>query len=891
MPQQTFSRRKKNHSGGQQHQKMDEYTPSEIEPKWQQTWRDERLFNTDTSDADKYYVLVMFPYPSGALHVGHAKNYIIGDVVARYKMMHGHTVLNPMGWDAFGLPAEQAATQKGVHPREGTLANIEAGKRQLLTWGTEFDWEREVTSCEPDYYRWTQWLFREFYKHGLAYRKKAPVNWCPECRSVLANEQVIDGRCWRHANAVVETRELEQWFFAITKYADRLLEDLKKLDGWPERVRAMQANWIGRSPGVEMDFVDVRTGTVIPCWTTRVDTLFGATYMVMAPEHPLVPELVKGTPKEAETLAFVERMRKADLASRTDETAEKIGFDTGLKATNPINGEPVPIFLANYVLMGYGTGAIMAVPAHDQRDFEFAKQYGLPIRVVIQPPDGPKLDGATMAEAYVEDGIMGNSGEFDGLPNREAWDKMAEWLAERGTGRRVVQYRLRDWLISRQRYWGAPIPIVYCDACGIVPVPEDELPVLLPQEVTFGGGNPLVECREFVETACPSCGKPARRETDTMDTFVDSSWYYLRYLSPNDGARAWDPSVANRWLPVDQYIGGIEHAILHLLYSRFFTKALYDMGHVGFDEPFARLFTQGMVCKQSYHSTRGFIPPDEVEERDGKLVDKTTGLLVETTLEKMSKSKFNVVPPDALIARYGADTIRLYTLFIGPPEKDSEWNDAGVEGGFRFLKRLWTVVVRHMDLLKKFNRAPTVASDGLEGAARELHRATHETIEKFTRDMEGDFHFNTAIAASMELVNEIYRHEAALRQAQGRPSETAQGAGEAVLAEALRTVVVLLSPIVPHICEELWSRMGNAESILRTSWPVADPAALVRETIELVVQVNGKVRARVTVAADASEEAVKAAVFADENVKRHTDGKQVLKTVIVPGRLVNIVVK
>jgi leucyl-tRNA synthetase len=892
---------------------MDEYRPNEIEPKWQQYWRDNRLFNVETSASDdsKYYLLMMFPYPSGALHVGHAKNYIIGDVVARYKMMHGRHVLNPIGWDAFGLPAEQAALQKGVHPREGTQANIDAGKRQLMTWGTEYDWEREVSSCEPDYYKWTQWLFLEFYKHELAYRKEAPVNWCPECQSVLANEQVIDGRCWRHSNAVVETKQLEQWFFAITKYADRLLDDLDRLTGWPERVRTMQANWIGRSPGVEMDFVETRTKAVIRCWTTRVDTLFGATYMVMAPEHPLVPELVKGTPKEAETLAFVERMRKTDLSSRTDETAEKIGFDTGLTAINPINGEAIPVLLGNYVLMGYGTGAIMAVPAHDQRDFEFAKKYGLPIRVVINPPNKEMLLADEMTEAYVEDGVMVNSGQFDGLPNREAWEKMADWLIERGTGRRVVQYRLRDWLISRQRYWGVPIPIVYCDACGIVPVPESDLPVLLPDEVTFGTGNPLVNVPEFVNTTCPACGKPARRETDTIDTFVDSSWYFLRYISAHDDTQAWDKEAVNRWLPVDQYIGGIEHAILHLLYSRFFTKALCDMGYVGFDEPFERLFTQGMVCKQAYHSTRGFIPAEEVEERDGKLVDKQTGLLVETSLEKMSKSKFNVVAPDALVERYGADTLRLYTLFIGPPEKDSEWSDAGVEGAFRYLKRLWAVVIRNIELVKALSAAPTVATDGLEGAARDLrlptrdlrlptrdlrlptrdlrlptrdlHRATHETIRKFTGDMEGDFHFNTAIAASMELVNEAYKHEAALREA----GET----GERVLAEALRTVVVLLSPIVPHVCEELWSRMGNTQSLLRSAWPEADAAALVRDEVELVVQVNGKVRARVTVPADAAEGHVKEAAFADENVQRHTEGKQVVKTVVVPGRLVNIVAK
>ncbi|MBN1916334.1 MAG: leucine--tRNA ligase [Verrucomicrobia bacterium] len=870
---------------------MDEYTPREIEPKWRQSWRDQRLFNVETGPNDhdagraseKYYVLVMFPYPSGALHVGHGKNYIIGDVVARTMMMRGRRVLNPIGWDAFGLPAEQAALQKGVHPREGTLANIANCTHQLRSWGTEYDWEREVTSCEPDYYKWTQWLFLQFYKHGLAHRKEAPVNWCPECQSVLANEQVIDGRCWRHSQAVVENRQLEQWFFAITKYADRLLDDLEKLTGWPERVRAMQANWIGRSPGVEMDFVETRTKTVITCWTTRVDTLFGATYMVMAPEHPLVPGLVKGTPREAETLAFVEQMRTTDLSSRTDETAEKIGFDTGLKAINPINGEPIPILLGNYVLVGYGTGAIMAVPAHDQRDFEFAHKYSLPIRVVINPPDADALDGATMTQAYVEDGVMVNSGEFDGLGNRDAWEKMANWLVARGTGRRVVQYRLRDWLISRQRYWGAPIPVVYCDACGIVPVPDDELPVLLPEEVTFGEGNPLATNEAFVRTTCPACGNPARRETDTIDTFVDSSWYYLRYISATDDTQAWDPAAVNRWLPVDQYIGGIEHAILHLLYSRFFTKALHDMGHIGFDEPFERLFTQGMICKQAYRSTRGFIPADEVETRDGTLVDRKTGLRVETTLEKMSKSKFNVVPPDALIEQYGADTVRLYTLFIGPPEKDSEWSDTGVEGGFRFLKRLWAVVVRNMDLLRAFNTNPTRGGDGLDGAARALHRMTHETIEKVTRDMISEFHFNTAIASSMELVNEIYRHEAALQDG--------DAAARNVLAETLRTVVLLLSPILPHICEELWSRMGNAESILRARWPEADPAALLRDEIELVVQVNGKVRGRAVVPADAPEDDVKAAVFADENVKRHIEGKQVVKTVVVPGRLVNIVVR
>ncbi len=835
----------------------EEYNPSEFEGRWQEFWEKSGLFRMDeTSPKEKFYCLMMFPYPSAALHVGHMKNYIIGDVLARYKVAKGLNVLHPMGWDAFGLPAENAAIKGGVHPKISTFRNIAKMKQQLHEWGAVYDWDREITTCKPDYYRWTQWLFLKLFENGLAYRKKAAVNWCPQCQTVLANEQVIEGKCERCSTPVTQ-KELEQWFLKITQYAERLLEDAKSLKNWPERVLTMQRNWIGRSTGCELDFTLKETGDALTCFTTRADTLYGATYVVLAPEHPLVGKLVKGTDREQIVGAFVESVKAQSRILRSAEATEKTGVFTGKYAVNPINGERLPIWLANYVLMEYGTGAIMAVPAHDQRDFEFAKKYNLPIKVVIQNPEQP-LDASTMTEAYIGEGVQVNSGPFDGIPNTEGMDRIADYLEKMGKGRRRVHYRLHDWLVSRQRYWGAPIPIVYCDSCGAVPVPEKDLPVLLPEEVEFRptGESPLARCEEFVRARCPRCSKPARRETDTLDTFVCSSWYFLRYLSPKAGDRPFSKELANKWLPVDQYIGGVEHAILHLLYSRFTTKVLYDLGDISFHEPFANLFTQGMICR--------------VSPLSGKL-------------EKMSKSKGNVVAPDNLIAQYGADTVRLNTLFIGPPEKDAEWSDAGVEGAYRFLKRVWRMSMQHLDLVQDFKQENLSGGKGLSDEAKELRRACHNTIKKVTQEIEGGFRFNTAIAAVMELVNLIYLREEKL--ANGNDAE------RAALGEAVKAVIHLLSPFVPHIAEELWHRLSNQESIFAEPWISYDESALETEQVEVVIQINGKVRSRVLVPASATEEEITERVLEDARVCERTAGKQILKTILVGKKLVNLVVK
>jgi leucyl-tRNA synthetase len=842
-------------------QMKETYPFEELEARWQAYWEAEGLFETDTGDVGgKYYCLMMFPYPSGSLHVGHGRNYIIGDAVARYKKMRGHRVLTPMGWDAFGLPAENAAIKTGTHPRVSTLANIAGMKRQLREWGCCYDWRREVTSCLPDYYRWTQWLFLKLHEAGLAYKAEAPVNWCPSCATVLANEQVVEGRCER-CDAVVEQKKLAQWFFRITAYAQRLLDDLDRLDGWPERVRTMQRNWIGRSEGAYLEFAlvpredgvaDPRGG--VPCFTTRVDTIYGCTYMVLAPEYPELPALVRGLPREAEVAAFVRKAASISAIDRTADTLEKNGVFTGRHVINPYNGEVIPLWVGDYVLLEYGTGAVMAVPAHDTRDWAFARKYGLPIRLSIQHPEGT-LDVDTMAGAYVEDGVLVDSGPFTGLPNREAIAQMTAHAAAEGFGEARVHFRLRDWLISRQRYWGAPIPMVYCEACGTVPVPEEDLPVLLPDDVEFKptGESPLRRSASFMHTTCPRCGKPALRESDTMDTFVDSSWYFLRYLSARDDARAIDTRACNDWLPVDQYIGGIEHAILHLLYARFFTKALHDLGQVGFDEPFAHLFTQGMICKRS--------------DRDGQLY-------------KMSKSKGNVVNPGELITRYGADTVRLYTLFIGPPEKEAEWNDQGVEGAWRFLRRLWRRIDETAEALRGADRAiPDPKALGPQ--ERELYRGTHLAIRQITEDLDGAFRFNTAVARIMELMNEADRLEV---NADSPPAR------KAVFRIAMESIVLLLSPFAPHIAEELWGRLGHAPSILGAAWPTVDPAALERETVEVVLQVNGKVRGRIEVGARADREALEAEALAHPAVRKWTEGKTVLKVVVVPGRLVNIAV-
>ena len=838
---------------------QESYPYADIERKWQQYWADRKLFRSSVEETDrKYYCLMMFPYPSSALHVGHGRNYIIGDAVARYKKMRGLNVLAPMGWDAFGLPAENAAIKSGTPPRESTMRNIAVMKRQLNAWGVCYDWDREIASCEPEYYRWTQWLFLRFFEHGLAYKGKAAVNWCPDCATVLANEQVVEGRCER-CDATVEQHEREQWFLRITDYAQRLLDDLAKLEGWPERVRTMQANWIGRSEGTRVDFrlAPREDGAAdpeasVPCFTTRVDTIYGCTYMVLAPEYPSLPALVGGLPQEQAVRDFIAAAALESTEDRTSDELEKKGVFTGRYVINPYNGEKIPLWVSDYVLMEYGTGAVMAVPAHDTRDWAFATRYGLEIRLSIQNPEG-SLDLAALDDAYVEDGVTVDSGPFSGLPNREAVARMTAYAEEQGFGKAMVHFRLRDWLISRQRYWGAPIPIVHCPSCGTVPVPESDLPVRLPEDVEFKptGESPLTASDAFMQTTCPRCGEAARRESDTMDTFVDSSWYFLRYLSPHDETQAFDPALCNRWLPVDQYIGGVEHAILHLLYARFFTKALHDFGLLGFDEPFAHLFTQGMICKRS--------------EKDGQLY-------------KMSKSKGNVVSPDNLIRDYGSDTVRLYTLFIGPPEKDAEWNDRGIEGAARFLKRLWRRHVEHRDVLAA---AADLACDParMDRAERDLFRKVHETIARVTRDMEGAFHFNAAIAQIMELGNAIDGVTV---------DENAGEQRKAVFRAAMEATILLVSPFAPHIAEELWQELGHTPSVLQAPWPEVDPAALERDEVNVVVQVNGKVRGHVTVAADAAREDVEAAALAEGSVRKHIAGKTVRKVIVVPGKLVNV---
>ncbi len=859
---------------------MKDYDFASIEKKWRARWGEIGLFRTDLSRAEKkFYCLMMFPYPSAALHVGHGRNYIIGDAVARYHMMKGYNVLAPMGWDSFGLPAENAAIKSGVHPADSTARNIATMHRQMGEWGVGYDWDREISACSPEYYRWTQWLFLHFFDRGLAYKKKALVNWCPSCSTSLANEQVIDGKCER-CRSTVEKKNLEQWFFRITAYAQRLLDDLKTLDGWPERVKTMQENWIGRSEGAEVDFRIKGHRRALRIFTTRPDTLWGATFMVMAPEHPLLDEIASPE-QRGKILSYREEVGRESEIERAAVDKEKTGVFTGAWAVNPVNGEEIPIWAADYVMMTYGTGAIMAVPAHDRRDFDFARTHGLSVRVVIAPPG---WDGGELSAAYedVDAGTMVASGVFDGTPAREGKGKVTEWLAEKKLGRAVVHYRLRDWLLSRQRYWGAPIPIVYCEECGAVPVPVRDLPVLLPREVNFvpTGQSPLALSEEFKRTTCPECGGAAVRETDTMDTFVDSSWYFLRYLTPRDNTQPFDTDLCNLWLPVDQYIGGVEHATMHLIYARFFTKVLFDSGLLGFSEPFRKLFTQGMICKEAYYSQgKGYLSPDQVRFENGKAVDAASGAPVEARLEKMSKSRLNVVPPDRLIAEHGADAVRLYTLFIGPPEKDAEWNDQAMEGASRFLKRLWKKVQETAPALAGLDRTP-VDRSALNAAEKALFRKTHQTIDKVSRDMEGAFHFNTAIASVMELVNEAY----------STTPEAGRATGLKVMREALEAAVLCLAPFVPHVCEELWRDLGHAESVFRSAWPEADRSALIAEEVELAVQVNGKVRGRVTVPADLDEESVRERALSDERVKPFLEGA-VAKVVVVPGRLVNIVVR
>jgi leucyl-tRNA synthetase len=818
------------------------YIPKDIEQKWQNCWEESSSFAvTEDPDKRKYYLLEMFPYPSGRIHMGHVRNYSIGDVVGRFKKMRGFNVLHPMGWDAFGMPAENAAIQNKSHPAKWTYENIDYMRGQLKKLGLSYDWGRELATCDVGYYRWEQKIFLEMLAKGLAYKKTSFVNWCPKCETVLANEQVEDGACWR-CDSEVKQKELDQWFFRITDYAEELLDWTFKLPGWPERVLVMQRNWIGKSIGCEIDFPLEGGSDAVKVFTTRQDTVFGATFMSLAPEHPLARQLATPDRKD-EVEAFIEKVKKTDRIKRTAEDLEKEGVFTGSYCVNPLTKARMPVYLANFVLTDYGTGAVMAVPTHDQRDFEFARKYSLPLQVVIQP-EGERLDASTMTAAFTEAGQLVNSGRFDGLRSDAAKEAIADYLEQEGIGKKTVNFRLRDWGISRQRYWGDPIPVIYCDTCGVVPVPEKDLPVRLPMDVEFSGegGSPLAKLDSFVNCACPLCGKPARRETDTMDTFVESSWYFLRYCCPDFQDGPLDRKRVDYWMSVDQYIGGIEHAVLHLLYARFFTKVLRDLGYVSCDEPFSNLLTQGMVIK------------------DGA---------------KMSKSKGNVVDPNALIERYGADTARLFSLFAAPPEKDLDWSDQGVDGSFRFLNRVWKLVHDRLDLVKNA-AAPDVAT--LTAEERTLRRAVHKTIKKVTEDIEERFHFNTAIASVMELLNTV------------QPTELNTPQRGAVMKESLETMVLLLAPFVPHISEELWQRLGNGTPLSRTAWPEYDRDAVVDEEVLVVVQVNGKLRSRVTVPAGVGEEELKAAALADEKVLPFLEGKQVRKVVCVPGKLVNIVV-
>ncbi|MDJ0940594.1 MAG: leucine--tRNA ligase [Woeseiaceae bacterium] len=810
------------------------YEPEKIEKAAQEQWTDSRCFEvSEDPDKEKFYCLTMFPYPSGKLHMGHVRVFTISDVIARYQRMQGKHVLQPMGWDAFGMPAENAAIQRGIPPARWTYDNIDDMRDQMKRLGYAYDWTREVTTCRPEYYRWEQWLFTKMFEKGLVYRKNSVVNWDPVDQTVLADEQVIDGRGWR-SDALVERREIPQWFMKITAYADELLDELDRMPGWPDSVKTMQRNWIGRSEGVELSFDVAGEDEPLTVYTTRPDTLLGVTYMAVAAEHPLAKRAAAGN---AEIAAFIEECKKTDAAEATLETMEKKGMPLGISAIHPLTGDEVPLWVANFVLMSYGTGAVMAVPGHDARDWEFARKHDLPIKQVIAPEDGSEID---IDEAvYVDRGVLVNSGEYDGLDYDAAFNAIADRFEETGRGRRTVNYRLRDWGVSRQRYWGAPIPIIYCDDCGAVPVPEDQLPVVLPEDVELTGvGSPLKEMPEFYETTCPICGKPARRETDTFDTFVESSWYFARYACPDSRSVMLDDR-AGYWLPVDQYTGGVEHAILHLLYSRFFQRVMRDEGLSDASEPFTNLLTQGMVLK------------------DGA---------------KMSKAKGNTVDPQGLIDKYGADTVRLFMMATAPPEQALEWSDDGVQGAFRFLKRLWHAVDGHCE------GGSVAAVDAYDDAQAGLRRKTHQTIAKVSDDIGRRYKFNTAVAATMELMNAIQRFD-----------DRSDG-GRAVVQEALEAIVKLLAPIVPHVCHELWRQLGHEDALVYARWPDVDQAALEQDTIELVVQVNGKLRGRINVAADADRSSIEALALADDNVQRFVAEQPVKKVIVVPGRLVNVVV-
>ncbi|MCX7066703.1 MAG: leucine--tRNA ligase [Methylococcales bacterium] len=824
---------------------QENYQPQAIEQEVQKIWEESGVFNVEPSATkEKYYCLSMFPYPSGKLHMGHVRNYTIGDVISRYQRMAGYCVMQPMGWDAFGLPAENAAMQHGVHPADWTYSNIDYMRDQLKQLGFGYDWNRELATCDPDYYKWEQWFFLKLLKKGMVYKKTAPVNWCPNDMTVLANEQVIDGCCWR-CDTQVERKEIAQWFLKITAYADELLTSLDSLDGWPEQVKTMQANWIGRSEGVEMDFPVPELAEPLRIYTTRPDTLMGVTYLAVAAEHPLAKHAaMTASPSRTgshvnEIQAFIEECKHTETAEAAMETMEKRGIDSGITALHPITGEAVPVWIANFVLMGYGTGAVMSVPAHDQRDFEFAVKYGIAIKQVIFAQDG--LNDDCSEQAYTVKGVLKNSGAFDGLTSAEAFGKIAETLEQDGKGTRKVMFRLRDWGVSRQRYWGAPIPVIYCDDCGTVPVPEHDLPVTLPRDVVLDGSqSPLVAHPTFSHVDCPQCGKPARRETDTFDTFMESSWYFARFASKQGDSML--DATANHWLPVDHYIGGIEHAILHLLYARFYTKLLRDEGLLTCDEPFKKLLTQGMVLK------------------DGS---------------KMSKSKGNTVDPQGLIAQYGADTVRLFIMFAAPPEQSLEWSDTGVEGASRFLKRLWKQVFLHTEQVQGLRFK---VQGNLTEEQKTMRRHLHQTIQKVTHDMGVRIIFNTAIAANMELINTLIKFT------------DESNNGKAIRQEVLEAIVLMLSPMVPHICHQLWLDLGHDNAVVRETWLAVDESALVQDSLDYMIQVNGKLRGKVSVSATATNAEIQAAALADEHTQHFIDGQPIKKVIVVPNKLVNIVI-
>ncbi|BAB74982.1 leucine--tRNA ligase [Anabaena sp. FACHB-709] len=867
------------------------YNPATLEEKWQKTWVELGLDKTQTqSNKPKFYALSMFPYPSGSLHMGHVRNYTITDVIARLKRMQGYRVLHPMGWDAFGLPAENAAIDRGVPPAKWTYQNITQMRQQLQRLGLSIDWDSEVATCSPDYYKWTQWIFLQFLQAGLAYQKEAAVNWDPIDQTVLANEQVDnEGRSWR-SGAIVERKLLRQWFLKITDYAEELLNDLDKLTGWPERVKLMQANWIGKSSGAYLEFPIVGSNEKIAVYTTRPDTVYGVSYVVLAPEHPLTKQVTTKT-QQAAVDTFIQEVTNQSELERTAEDKPKRGIATGGKAINPFTGEEVPIWIADYVLYEYGTGAVMGVPAHDVRDFKFAQRYDLPIDFVIAAPDdvaGFDLSPTSETEevtqvvqieynqAYTEPGILINSGAFTGMTSTDAKQAIVKYATEKGFGKERIQYRLRDWLISRQRYWGAPIPVIHCPNCGIVPVPDKDLPVILPEEVEFTGrgGSPLAQLESWVNVPCPTCGTPAKRETDTMDTFIDSSWYFLRFTDARNEAQVFESAKTNDWMPVDQYVGGIEHAILHLLYSRFFTKVLRDRGLLNFDEPFERLLTQGMVQGLTYFNpNKGgkdkWVPSHLVNPNDPR--DPQTGEPLQRLYATMSKSKGNGVAPEDVIAKYGVDTARMFILFKAPPEKDLEWDEADVEGQFRFLNRVWRLVTDYV----ASGVNPKNKSGELSKSEKDLRRAIHTAIQSVTEDLEDDYQFNTAISELMKLSN-------ALTDANGKDSR--------VYAEGIKTLVVLLAPFAPHIAEELWRLLGNSESVHTQTWPAFDPAALVADEITLVIQVNGKKRADIQVPSQADKAELEKYARESEVVQRHLEGKEIKKVIVVPGKLVNFVV-